>query len=263
MIETEAPIESRPQAQLKFVFKWIDAPHYATDLSVYVFRPYGKHPQVKGLDLILTSTQYEQTRRTIVIVDSHNTLGELRRDDFPKRVLEDNSSGLSYTMRLFRVVCAKITAELVAFTTEACEEINFMVGVTLCENKRCARPNSPEGRLHPSGSKMHYLQHLEDCHRSAKDCCRANRRTLQVLLDQVNLIEGTRADDETNLINELKMAMKDLDYLHDEVDLSLQRIPGLRRDIREHLDMLQIRRTSILGILAGLYLPLSFVTVSS
>ena len=78
-----------------------------------------------------------------MIVDSHNTLAELRHNDFPKRVLEDNSSGLSYTMRLSRVVCAKITAELVAFTTEACEEINFMVGVTLCENKRCARPNSP------------------------------------------------------------------------------------------------------------------------
>lgn len=76
------------------------------------------------------------------------------------------------------------------------------------------------------------------------------------------MIEGTRTDDETNLINELQMLTKDLDYLHDEIESSLQRFPGVYRDIREHLDLLQIRRTSILGILAGLYLPLSFVTVS-
>lgn len=110
---------------------------------------------------------------------------------------------------------------------------------------------------------MQYLRHLEDCHQAAKDCCRANRRTLQLLLDQVNSIQGPRADDEANQINDLEMVMKDLDYLHDEIESSLQRIPEVRRDLRENLDLLQIRRTSILGILAGLYLPLSFVTVSS
>jgi hypothetical protein len=84
-----------------------------------------------------------------------------------------------------------------------------------------------------------------------------------MLVDQINLIEGHRADDEITLINELEMGMKDLNYLYDEVELSLQRIPGVCRDVREQLDFLQIRRTSILGILAGLYLPLAFVSVSS
>lgn len=126
---------------LKLAFKWISAPYYATDLSVYVFRPYGRHPQVKTLDVILTSIQYEQMRRALVIVNSHNTLAELRRDLFPTRVLQHNVSGLPYTMRLFRIVCAKVTDELVAFMTKACEDINYMVSATICDNKGCAWAN--------------------------------------------------------------------------------------------------------------------------
>lgn len=86
---------------------------------------------------------------------------------------------------------------------------------------------------------------------------------MQLLLDRVNLTEKTLSDDETGLIKELEKSMKDLDYLHHEIESMLQRIPDVRRDIREHLDLLQIRRTTILSVLAGLYLPLSFVSVSS
>ncbi|CAI7602909.1 unnamed protein product [Penicillium viridicatum] len=229
---------------LKFAFKWINAPYYATDLSVYVFRPYGRHPQVKTLDVILTSIQYEQIRRAIVVVNSHNTLTELRRDVLPQ-VLQHDVPGLPYTMRLCQLACAKTTDELVTFLTKACDDINYMVY---------------EGRLRPSGSKMQYLRHLEDCHHVAKDCSRENRRTLQVLLDQVNMIQGPRTEDEASLINKLEIATNDLDYLHDELVSSLQRIPGVCRGIREQLDFVQIRRTTILGILAGLYLPLAFVT---
>ena len=109
---------------------------------------------------------------------------------------------------------------------------------------------------------MQYLRHLNDCYDVAKDCCQENRCTLQVLLDQVNLIQGPRTEDETNLLNELEMARTDLEYLHDEIESSVQRIPDICREIREQLDFVQIRRTNILGILAGLYLPLAFVTVS-
>ncbi|KUM63404.1 hypothetical protein ACN42_g3709 [Penicillium freii] len=237
-------IEGSVQVPLKFAFKWINAPYYATDLSVYVFRPYGRHPQVKTLDVILTSIQYEQIRRAIVVVNSHNTLTELRRDVLPQ-VLQHDVSGLPYAMRLSQLACAKTTDELVTFLTKACDDINYMVY---------------EGRLRPSGSKMQYLRHLEDCHHVAKDCSLENRRTLQVLLDQVNLIQGPRTEDEASLINELEIATNDLDYLHDELMSSLQRIPGVCRGIREQLDFVQIRRTTILGILAGLYLPLAFVT---
>lgn len=110
---------------------------------------------------------------------------------------------------------------------------------------------------------MHYLRHLEDCHLVAKDCCKANRYTLQLLLDQVNSIQRPRADEEAKQVSDLEMVLNDLDYLHDEIESSLQRIPYVRRNLQENLDLLQIRRTSVLGILAALYLPLSFVAVSS
>lgn len=77
-------------------------------------------------------------RRTVMIVNSHSTLAQLRRDDFPARVLKHDVSGLSYTMRLFLVVCATITAELITFAAEADDEINFMVGGPRCSNNRDA-----------------------------------------------------------------------------------------------------------------------------
>ncbi|KAI9372302.1 hypothetical protein BJX61DRAFT_507990 [Aspergillus egyptiacus] len=192
----------------------------------------------------MPSSEYEQVRRAIVVVNSHNTLAKLRRNKFPTRVLEHNVFSLSYTLHLFHAACSEATAELVGFTTQACEEINYMVY---------------EGRLRPSVSKMHYLRHLEDCHRVAKDCCKANRSTLQSLLDQVNCIQGPRANEEAKQVSDLEIVLSDLDYLHDEIELSLQRIPDVRRDLQENLDLLQIRRTTVLGILAALYLPLSFV----
>lgn len=118
---------------LKFEFKWIHAPHYATDLSVYVFRPYGKHPQVESLDVILISSQYEQMRRAIVVVNSHTTLAKLQNSQFSNQVLENNVFSLSYTLHLFEAVCLEVTAGLVAFMKRACEEINYMVGISIAK----------------------------------------------------------------------------------------------------------------------------------
>ncbi|OQE96571.1 hypothetical protein PENNAL_c0001G04784 [Penicillium nalgiovense] len=188
--------------------------------------------------------QYEQIRRAIVVVNNHNTLAELGHF-LPAQVFQHDVSGLPYIMQVFQAVCTKVTDELVTFLTKTCDDINYMVY---------------EGRLRPSGSKMQYLRHLEDCQHAAKECCRQNRSTLQMLLDQVNVIQGPRSHYETNLINELEMVVTDLNYFHDEIESSLRRISGVCRDIREQLDIVQIRRTSILGILAGLYLPLAFVT---
>ncbi|KAJ5731681.1 uncharacterized protein N7483_006189 [Penicillium malachiteum] len=243
--EDHTPFNIAPDMPLKFEFKWIPAPHYATDLSVYVFRPYGKHPQVETLDVILTSSQFEQLRRAIVVVNSHNTLTKLRSGKFSTQVLEHNTFSLSYILHLFAAVCSEVSTELVAFTTRATEEINYMVY---------------EGRLRPSGSKIQYLQHLEDCHIVAKDCCKENGISLKLLLDKVNSIQGPRSDDEAKQISHLELVLKDLEYLHDEVESSLIRASDLCRDLRQNLDLLQVHRTSLLGILAALYLPLSFVT---
>lgn len=130
-------IEGSVQVPLKYTFKWINAPYYATDLSVYVFRPYGRHPQVKTLDVVLTSIQYEQMRRAVVVVNSHSTLTELRRDVLPQ-VLQHDVSGLPYIMRLSQVACAKTTDELVTFLTKACDDINYMVSATIRDNEACA-----------------------------------------------------------------------------------------------------------------------------
>lgn len=130
-----AQIEGSAQVPLTFAFKWIDAPYYATDLSVYVLRPYGRYPQVKTLEVILTSTQYDQTRRAIVVVNSHNTLAELH--NLLPEVFQHEVSGLPYILRLFRALCVKTTAETVTFLTKTCDDINYMVRITTCDNKPC------------------------------------------------------------------------------------------------------------------------------
>lgn len=135
MIECHTSSEIAPHVPLKFEFKWIHAPHYATDLSVYVFRPYGRHPQVESLDVILTSRQYEQMRRAIVVVNSHQVLTKLRRGKFTTQVLEHNTFSLSYTLHIFEAVCSEVTAGLAAFITRACEELNYMVGTMDCGNR--------------------------------------------------------------------------------------------------------------------------------
>ncbi|KAJ5622636.1 hypothetical protein N7528_005868 [Penicillium herquei] len=221
-----------PDAPLKFEFKWIAPPHYATDLSVYVFRPYGNHPQAESLDIILPSGKFEELRRAIVIVNSHNILDRLRSSGFPAQVLDHNIFSLSFTLHIFEAVCSRVNAEIIFFTIRACEEMNDMVY---------------EGRLRPSGSKIQYLQHLEDCHIVAKGCCRENRNSLQLLLDKVNSIQGPRAEAEAKQIDHLELMLQDLEYLQNEVESSLLRASDLRRDIRESLDLLQIRRTSLLG----------------
>ncbi|KAJ5504455.1 hypothetical protein N7463_007329 [Penicillium fimorum] len=140
MIGNKAEIEGYLQVPLRFAFKWIDAPYYTTDLSVYVFQPYGKPPQVKTLDVILTSMEYEQLRRAIIVVNSHNTLADLRRDFLPQ-VFQQDVAGLSYIMQLFRIVCAKITDELVTFLTKACDDINYMVSAAISDSTPCAQTN--------------------------------------------------------------------------------------------------------------------------
>lgn len=122
---------------LKFAFKWIDAPYYATDLSVYVLQPYGRYPQVKTLEVILTSTQYDQIRRAIVVVNSHNTLAEVR--NLLPEVFQHEVPGLPYILRLFRAFCAKTTDETVTFLTKTCDDINYMASISTRNNKPCTR----------------------------------------------------------------------------------------------------------------------------
>lgn len=134
MVETHTQIDNAPHVP-KYEFKWVCAPHYTNDLSVYVFRPYGEHPQAERLNVILPSSEYEQVRRAIVVVNSHSTLTKLRRNKFHTRVLEHNVFSLSYTLHLFQAACSEATAELVGFTAQACEEINYMVRIMASEDK--------------------------------------------------------------------------------------------------------------------------------
>ena len=68
-------------------------------------------------------------------------------------------------------------------------------------------------------------------------------------------------DADTAVFKAVQAISSDLDYLENEIKTSIERVHSVRKSIHEQLNLVQIRRTSILGVLAGLYIPLSFVTV--
>lgn len=128
-------MEDDAQVHLSLAFKWIDAPDYATDLSVYVFRPYGKAPPEKILNVTLASTKIEETRRVIVSVNSQDTLARLRSESFATKVLRHDVPGLPYTLQVFQVICVEITETFIAFMTNSCTDLNYMVGATVHAHK--------------------------------------------------------------------------------------------------------------------------------
>lgn len=122
--------------QYKFEFSWIAVPHFATDLSIYVFRPYGRHPQVKSLNLFLVPSDNGQIRKIVVTVDSQRTLSELRNVHLGTDLLSVDATDLCAALPFLRIVCKKVRDELINFTAGACDEINFLVSVIFISFKR-------------------------------------------------------------------------------------------------------------------------------
>ena len=89
-----------------------------------------------------------------------------------------------------------------------------------------------------------------------------NLSNTQKFLDQIDSTCRPHTEIATKMRDSIAILMKDFHYVENEIEISLQKLSPTRHLIREHMDLAQARRTTILGILAGLYLPLSFLTVS-
>jgi hypothetical protein len=130
------------------------------------------------------------------------------------------------------------------------------------------------GRQKPSGAKLHYLSHLDDCRRiSALGIDEA----LSTLSQIENAIKDNSMVDQC-LLEKSKAIKADLLYLSAELVNLKDRIEELHKmvchilpyldsadfadpKLRDKLEINQISRTYILTILAAIYLPFSFMTV--
>src|SRR6266480_1857927 len=126
--ETPSPQQTE---QCKFEFSWIAAAHYATDLSIFVFRPYGKLPQVESLNLFLPPSHDDQIRKIAVTVDSQKALSELRNIYVGTNLFSVDTSNPCAVLGFLRIICKKVRDELVNFIAGACDEINFLVRMIL------------------------------------------------------------------------------------------------------------------------------------
>jgi hypothetical protein len=122
--------------QCKFEFSWIVAPHYANDLSIYVFRPYGRLPQAESLNLFLAPSHDDQIRKIAVTVDSQRTLSELRNADLGTDLSSVDASDPWVALGFLQTICKKVRDKLVTFTVVASDEISFLVSMTFIASKR-------------------------------------------------------------------------------------------------------------------------------
>ncbi|KAK2734832.1 hypothetical protein FQN55_002527 [Onygenales sp. PD_40] len=117
-----------------------------------------------------------------------------------------------------------------------------------------------EGRRKPSTGKLQYLLHLSDYQQSGVDCCRKAMSTTSNLSKSfsrpLTLVEAIQLD----FIEDIR---KDLDCLQAEFQNTKEKVLVLREALKGQLDLAQMQRTYLLTVLVGLYVPISFVSVSN
>lgn len=110
---------------------------------------------------------------------------------------------------------------------------------------------------------MQHLLHLEDCRKVVLRTCDENIKTVSNCLDYLNVqIAFPLTHEHHDTIEELRMLIDDLRYLETELVTFGPAIETARKTTRDQMELSGVRRTTLLTVLAGLYIPLSFVTVS-
>ncbi|KAK8229775.1 hypothetical protein HDK77DRAFT_83112 [Phyllosticta capitalensis] len=123
------------------------------------------------------------------------------------------------------------------------------------------RRAEPNGRLFPSGSKLQHMLHLKDCLKAAMSTCEANMEILGRLVEFLReSLEDPIATQYADRLHAIEALSDDLEYLVGEMESFISDIDRIRRTTREQLDLVQMRRTTVLTLFAGLYIPMSFVT---
>ncbi|KAK8181476.1 hypothetical protein BC567DRAFT_208084 [Phyllosticta citribraziliensis] len=118
-----------------------------------------------------------------------------------------------------------------------------------------------DGRKYPSASKLQHVVHLEDCRRSALLACHTNNVTVDRLLGYLRgNFDISMADEHREHLQDIANFAKDLDYFAVELNRLAKETERIRQTLKELLDLMQMRRTTGLTLLAGLFIPMSFVS---
>ncbi|KAH7054370.1 hypothetical protein B0J12DRAFT_451428 [Macrophomina phaseolina] len=216
---------------------------YVTDLHTYVFRPFGKVPKVEQLNVSVFEHQPLGVHKVLIVADAP------QKD---LRWLEDGLVGITnhsweeQLLQIFSAIVPHVRTEYSNFLTKAWSDLT---------------QTASDGRLYPSGSKVQHLLHLEDCRQRVLETCESNIRAVTNCLTYISTQLCFPLKQEHDIqVGSLRDFIADLEYLQVELTKLRAHIETAKRTTRDQLELAQVRRTSVLTVLAGLYIPLSFVS---
>lgn len=109
---------------------------------------------------------------------------------------------------------------------------------------------------------MKYLIHLEDCRFSAEEFVTHALSVLESIVKWINEQETEKKlwDGGKSFQHRMEILRIDLEYLKSDLIKTSKDIEGIQNVIREQLSLSRGRRDYMFGLLAAIYLPLSFTT---
>ena len=113
------------------------------------------------------------------------------------------------------------------------------------------------GRNSPSGWKIKYLLHLQECLSTV-----ASQARLAVAQGSMLASRPAQQGLESAL-DCLDLHLADIQYLADEIDGLAEGIDSVQKLIKDQMDLAQSFWSTILGFVVAIYVPFSFASVGS
>ncbi|KAK0111696.1 hypothetical protein ONS95_002040 [Cadophora gregata] len=233
-----------------------NAPSYHSDLYEYIWQRQTQRPPIERVVFSTSPFDSVGSRSVFISIDSDKEALHGERCAEILRAFSEHFAAVLPVPAGDQAPCSIESAYLGALFA-----VLLILAETTNDFINCVDQNIStlcyRGRSHPSGSKLHYISHLQDNHKVA--VC-----SIHDALDLLAEIQGPveRCDEMNELRIGLPQIKRDLEYLRDNLVIVEAQIIALQTMMREKIELRQIRRTYILTVLAAVYLPFAFMTVS-
>ncbi|KAH7317901.1 hypothetical protein BKA65DRAFT_570474 [Rhexocercosporidium sp. MPI-PUGE-AT-0058] len=230
------------------------APSYRSDFYEYIWQRQNQRPPQDTIIFSTSETDVLGSKNVLITIDSER---ESANGTVCARIMYEFDQHFKTVLPLpsdDHTPCSMESAFLGAlfavFMVLAESTNNYINSVSQSISKLCY-----EGRRRPSGSKLHYLSHLEDSRKLAADSV---QDALTLLAEVEVPITNSPAVKPLNVqFSDIETDMK---FLKDKLEDVEKQLAALQVMLKEKLDLRQIRRTYILTVLAAIYLPFSLMT---
>ncbi|KAI9856272.1 MAG: hypothetical protein M1813_009191 [Trichoglossum hirsutum] len=230
----------------------LNAPKYSGFLETITWRPHEKPPEFEYVNIFLLPTTYQadhisslrrrsKSRRIIILFKTKDSLARFLRIGLSEIRTSQNArySVLSKFSLVVFTVYRQMIQDILDFLQKCSDQLDTLFFT---------------GRHSPTEAKIHYLLHLDD--HLVKSVAELN-----IACDELKKwIKPPPPPWVRKVRAELLM---DLQYLESEFVKLRGRIKELREIIKELSDWAQMMRTVIITILVAIYVPLSYVAVST